>query len=212
MIKVFFRFLKKEGFLQTNQLKYLDSPKMWQLIPEILSIEEVESLLKAPDTNTILGSRDQAILEVLYGTGIRVSECCDLKICDLHDGFIKVYGKGRKERIVPMGQKASQAIDLYLRFRQDSIAYLFLTKSKKKIDHITIYQRIKLYAKKIGIMISISPHTLRHSFATHLLENGADLRVIQDLLGHEDISTTDRYTHLKQNHLQKAFHNFHPRS
>ncbi len=210
-LKVFFRFLKKEGFIDQNILQNFDSPKMWQYVPEVLSVEEVTKLISEPDQDGFIGARDRAILEMLYGTGIRVSECCNLKLTDVNDQFVKVMGKGKKERIIPLGKKAKDALDHYLSFRDDACKFLFLSKNGKPIDRIAIYQRVRIYAKRSGFERDISPHTLRHSFATHLLENGADLRLIQDMLGHADIGTTDRYTHVSQGRLHSAFESFHPR-
>jgi integrase/recombinase XerD len=214
-VKVFFRFLKKEGEISLDLGRYFETPKLWQLIPEVLSMEEIEKLLAQPQSEDALGARDKAILELLYATGMRVSELCSLRILDLSDTFVKVKGKGKKERVIPVGQKASLAIDHYLlHFRgkvEEDHAPLFISLRGKKIDRITVWNRVKVYAKSAGIMKSISPHTLRHSFATHLLENGADLRLIQDMLGHEDIGTTDRYTHVTGNRLKAAFQAFHPR-
>ncbi len=214
-IKVFFRFLKKEGIVNIDISRYFDVPKIWQLIPSVLTYEEILNLLNQPKTDSFIGARDKAILEVLYATGIRVSEACGLRINDIKDNFIKVEGKGKKERIVPIGKKALEAIDFYLiNYRKEAKeenGYLFVTRSSKKIDRISIWNRVKFYGKEAKIRKVISPHTLRHSFATHLLDNGADLRLIQEMLGHEDISTTDRYTHISQSHLKKAFDSFHPR-
>ncbi|HEU63934.1 MAG: Tyrosine recombinase XerD [Candidatus Anoxychlamydiales bacterium] len=213
-IKVLFRFLKKEDVIKKDITLYLDLPKIWQFLPSVMTYQEVDSLLNQIKTDDFVGARDKAILELLYATGIRVSECSSLKILDVNDDFIKVTGKGKKQRIVPIGKKAINAIDYYLlNFRNEiqGIDYLFISKNGKKIDRVTIYNRIKIYAKGANIKKNISPHTLRHSFATHLLENGADLRLIQDMLGHADISTTDRYTHISKAHLKKAFESFHPR-
>jgi integrase/recombinase XerD len=213
-IKVFFRFLKKENVIQTDITRYLDLPKIWQFLPTVMTYKEVEDLLNVPDIKTFIGARDKAIFELIYATGIRVTEACNIKILDVSDNFVKVEGKGKKQRIIPIGKKAIEAIDYYLlNFRKEKkeFEFLFVSNNFKKIDRITIWNRIKFYAKKAGIKKNISPHTLRHSFATHLLENGADLRLIQDMLGHEDISTTDRYTHVSKTHLKKAFENFHPR-
>lgn len=214
-IKVFFRFLKKEGEMTLDLGRYFDTPKIWQLIPEVLSVEEVDALLAQPKTDDSLGSRDKAILELLYATGMRVSELCGLSLNDLSDTFVKVKGKGKKERIIPVGKKAMTAIDDYLlRFRgemKEENGPLFISPRGKPIDRITVWNRVKAYARSAGIAKSISPHTLRHSFATHLLDNGADLRLIQDMLGHEDIGTTDRYTHVTGNRLKAAFKAFHPR-
>lgn len=213
-IKVFFRFLKKEKTVSDNAALFLDSPKLWQHIPEVLGYDEVDRLLKQPDVGHWIGSRDKAIFEILYASGLRVSEVCNLNIHDVDDSFVKVKGKGGKERIVPVGKAAIDAIDAYLaNFRKDTETEkaLFLSKNGKRIDRMTIWKQIKLYAKQAGIHKEISPHTLRHSFATHLLENGADLRVIQEMLGHANIGTTDRYTHISQRHLTDAFSKFHPR-
>ncbi len=214
-IKVFFSFLKKEAFIKSDISKYFDVPKVWQLLPSVMTYNEVVKLLEAPKQDDFMGARDKAILELLYATGIRVSEACNLRICDISDDFIKVNGKGKKERIVPIGKQAILSIDHFLNnFRKevkDDNDFIFVSRSNKKIDRVTIYNRIKFYAKKLNIRKNISPHTLRHSFATHLLENGADLRLIQDMLGHEDISTTDKYTHVSQSHLKTAFDRFHPR-
>lgn len=214
-VKVFFRFLKKEGEIKVDLGRYFDTPKMWQLIPEVLTTEEVEALLAQPKGDDAIGARDKAVLELLYATGMRVSELCGLRINDLSDTFVKVRGKGKKERIIPVGKKAIEAVDRYLlQFRgevREENGPLFVSLRGKPLDRITVWNRVKTYAKSAGIVKSISPHTLRHSFATHLLENGADLRLIQDMLGHEDIGTTDRYTHVTGNRLKTAFKAFHPR-
>lgn len=210
-IKVFFRFLKRERYINQDVTFYLDSPKIWQLIPEVLSCEEVERILNMPD-ETLGGIRDKAILQLLYASGLRVSELCSLNITDVDDTFVRVKGKGGKERMVPVAKSAIVALDLYLSHPRDQDEpALFLTSRGKRIDRIEVWRRIKLYAKKAGIMKNISPHTLRHSFATHLLENGADLRIIQEMLGHANIGTTDRYTHISNKHLKTAFESFHPR-
>lgn len=214
-IKVFFRFLKKEGILSCDIACYFETPKMWQMIPDVLQIHEVEALLSEPMTEDAIGARDKAILELLYATGMRVSELCSLKIHDLSDTFVKVKGKGKKERLIPVGKKAIQAVDHYLlHFRgevKEESSPLFVSSRGNPIDRVTVWSQVKKYAKKAGITKEISPHTLRHSFATHLLEGGADLRLIQDMLGHEDIGTTDRYTHVSGAKLRAAFKAFHPR-
>jgi integrase/recombinase XerD len=215
-IKVLCRFLKRESVIQSNFALYLETPKIWQLIPEVLSYEEVERLLEAPDVNTENGSRDRAILEVLYACGLRVSEICTLSIYAVDDEYVRVMGKGRKERLVPIGQKAIEAIDYYLHHyrsqkESEKIQTLFLSSRGKPINRVSLWKMIKDYAKKAGIIKNISPHTLRHSFATHLLDNGADLRVIQEMLGHASISSTDRYTHISKSHLHQSFEAFHPR-
>lgn len=213
-IKVFFRFLKREDIIDENVTLHLQSPALWQLIPEVLTPEEVDHLLQQPDTSTIRGARDKAILELLYASGLRVSELCHLSLYDVKDHEVKVKGKGGKERIVPLGKHAIHAIDQYLSFREGenrSSQPLFLGRGHCALNRITVWKMIKQYAKKAQIEKRISPHSLRHSFATHLLENGADLRVIQELLGHASISSTDRYTHVSHSHLQAAFQAFHPR-
>lgn len=211
-LKSFFRYLKKEGFIACEETLYLDTPKMWQLIPEVLSEQEVRLLLEAPSADDPLGARDRALLEVLYGCGLRVSEACQLDISDVDDSFVQVKGKGGKERRVPIAASTLQKIDHYLvAFRPQMGTALFVNQKGNRIDRVTVWQRIKVYAKKAGIRTSISPHSLRHSYATHLLENGADLRVIQELLGHAHISTTDRYTQVSQKHLHASFTRCHPR-
>lgn len=215
-LKVFFKFLKKENYVSQNITLYLDTPKLWQLIPEILTSQEVERLLQMPLPNTWLGARDTAILEVLYSTGLRVSELCSLALYDVDDQFIRIKGKGGKERIVPIGKKAIKAIDAYLCYDRFSAEHeknpiLFLSRTRKPLDRISVWRLVKYYAKKANIVKMISPHTLRHSFATHLLDNGADLRVIQEMLGHAHISSTDRYTHVSKNQLVKSFEKYHPR-
>ncbi len=213
-LKVFFRYLKRENVIPKDPTLHLDSPKFWQLVPEVLTIDEVSNLLSIPKVDALIGARDRAILEVLYASGLRVSEVCSLNLFDVADDYVRVKGKGNKERVVPIAKQAVLAIDFYLaNFRKDSEKEeaLFLSVKGKRIDRITIWERIKFYAKKAGIVKNISPHTLRHSFATHLLENGADLRVIQEMLGHASIGTTDRYTHISHKHLHEAFSQFHPR-
>ncbi len=215
-IKMFCRFLKREKVLLGNVSVFLESPKVWQLIPEVLTIEEMRNLLEAPDILTFLGSRDRAILEVLYASGLRASEVCSLNIYDVGDESIKVKGKGEKERIIPIAPFSLQIIDEYLsRFRshisnKQELA-LFVSSRGKRIRRQEVWNFVKNYGRKIGLQKNISPHTIRHSFATHLLENGADLRVIQEMLGHNHIATTDRYTHISQKHLLDSFSQFHPR-
>lgn len=214
-LKVFFLFLKREKLIYKSPAEFLESPKVWQLIPEVLSCSEVERLLEAPDIKVLSGIRDRAILEILYASGLRVSELCNLCIYDIDEESIRVIGKGNKERLIPIGKKAIAAIDAYLLkvrhlYESDKCKILFLNDKGKAIDRYYIWRMTKEYAKKCGISKKISPHTLRHSFATHLLENGADLRLIQEMLGHANISTTDRYTHISTKKLQEAFHKFHP--
>jgi integrase/recombinase XerD len=214
-LKVFFRFLKREDVIQHNVSVLLETPKVWQLIPDVLSVEEMECLLSQPDPATQKGARDRAILEVLYASGLRVSELCQLNIGDVDDTYLRIKGKGGKERVVPIGSKAIMAIDRYLAFRDDVAAErrdaLFVGQRNRPINRISVWGLVKHYARRAGITKTIFPHTFRHSFATHLLDNGADLRVIQELLGHASISSTDRYTHVSCTHLHEAFQAFHPR-
>ncbi len=212
-IKVFFRFLFRENILEKNLSLMLETPKLWQLVPEVMSQAEVLRLLETPNRETFSGARDRAILEVLYASGLRVSELCALSLYSIDESSVKVFGKGGKERVVPIGRAALEAVDHYLvsfrdRFEGDA---LFVTQRGKPIDRVGVWKMIKHYAKAAGIQKTVSPHTLRHSFATHLLDHGADLRVIQDMLGHASIATTDRYTHVSQARLQEAFSKFHPR-
>jgi integrase/recombinase XerD len=211
-LKVFCRFLFREEILEKDISHAIESPKLWQLLPEVLSMEEAERLLNLPFVGTDRGARDKAILELLYGSGLRVSELCDLTLYSVDEEGVKVLGKGGKERVVPIGKKALAAIDHYLGFRDRCPSErLFLSRRGKPLNRGAVWRIVKHYAKKAGIEKSVSPHTLRHSFATHLLEMGADLRVIQEMLGHANIATTDRYTHVSASHLQESFFKFHPR-
>lgn len=212
-LKIFIHFLKREGYVDREMVLLLDTPKVWQLFPDILTQEEVSELLGAPNDKTLIGKRDQALLYVFYSTGIRASELCKLHCSDINDEAILVQGKGNKERIVPISAVAIDYVDRYLDMRSDrkNNPPLFLSIRNKRMDRVAIWRRIKFYANMINCNKSISPHSLRHAFATHLLENGADLRVIQEMLGHSDIGTTDRYTHLSQAQLISSFEALHPR-
>ena len=219
-IKVFYRFLVRERILTTDPSSLLDSPKLWKKIPDVLSVDEVEVLLKVPDLKTARGLRDKAILELMYATGLRVSEAVNLKIQDVNSdvGFLRCIGKGSKERIVPLGKESLTAIKKYLEGARPKLArgnngdsFLFLSRLGKKISRQSFWKLIKDYAQRARIKKNIRPHTLRHSFATHLLERGADLRSVQEMLGHADISTTQIYTHIDKNRLKMIHKNFHPR-
>lgn len=214
-IKVFFRFLKREKILQQNITLNLETPKIGQTLPTVLTVEETIKLLMEPDRNSDTGARDAAILELLYSSGLRVSELCLLKIVDVDDAYVKVFGKGAKERLVPLGKAALAAIDHYLlHFRckfEGEQETLFLSQRGTPLDRIAIWKLVKEYTSAAGIKKNVSPHTLRHSFATHLLDNGADLRIIQEMLGHASINSTERYTHISRTHLQEAFQRCHPR-
>ena len=214
-IKVFYRFLRKEGAVEKDLSLFLQTPKIWQLIPDVLDAFEVDALLKTPRIDTKLGLRDSSILHLFYATGIRVSELIGLNILDIGDESILVRGKGSKERLVPVASSALALVDQYLLTRKDvdtDKAPLFTSNKGMRLDRVRIWSMIKKYAKQAGITKEVSPHSLRHSFATHLLENGADLRVIQEMLGHSSVATTDRYTHISQKHLSNSFDQFHPRS
>lgn len=215
-IKMFFRFLKREKIISVNVAEFLETPKIWQLIPEVLTMEEVKALLTVPDESSFEGLRDKSILEILYASGLRVSEVCSLNIYDVGDESIRVKGKGGKERIVPIASFSLKVIDAYLgsfraSFSNKEENALFVTSKGERMHRQGIWTLVKFYAKQAGIERNVSPHTLRHSFATHLLENGADLRIIQEMLGHSHIATTDRYTQISQKHLNDAFKSFHPR-
>ena len=211
-LKVFFRFLCKERILEIDVSQAMESPKLWQLIPEVLKLEEVELLINTPNAHSYMGARDIAIMEVLYASGLRVSELCSLTLYSVDDEAIRVLGKGGKERVVPIGKNALDAIDYYLSFRDHFLSdILFLNRKGQAMGRVAVWKMIKHYAKKIGLDKRVSPHTFRHSFATHLLDRGADLRIIQEMLGHANIATTDRYTHVSASRLHESFNKFHPR-
>ena len=218
-VKLLHRFLVKEGQLKEDITSVLESPKLWKHLPTFLTIKEIEAILSTPNTRKIGGIRDRAILELLYATGLRVSELVGLKLVDLNleSGFLKCFGKGGKERIVPIGRNAREFVERYLEKRQvqnGKNEALFLG-SKQAGEHLSrqaVWQMIKKYAKQARIKKEITPHTFRHSFATHLLERGADLRVVQELLGHADISTTQIYTHISRDHLKSVHQKYHPRA
>jgi len=213
-IKGFYKFLFTEGQIKLNPAVQLKSPKLEKYLPATLSIEEVDKLLSAPNLTKLSGIRDKAILETLYAAGMRVSELTELKIPDvnLDVGFIKCFGKGSKERIVPIGSKAIEALKHFLTIRKKTgNDFLFINPSGKKISRVSVWHILKKYAKTAGITKKISPHTLRHSFATHILERGADLRTIQEMLGHSSISTTQIYTHIDKTFLKQQHKKFHPR-
>lgn len=218
-IKVFHRFLLQERLIEEDVTSLLDSPKLWKRLPDVLGVEDVKKLLAKPNVKTEQGLRDKACLELMYATGMRVSELVGLALADLDKdvGFIRCRGKGGKERIVPVGRTAMGYLTKYLSdarpalLRRRSANELFLTRFGKKMSRVTFWKIIKRYAKEAHIKNSIKPHTLRHSFATHMLEGGADLRVVQELLGHSDISTTQIYTHVDKDRLKTIHQKYHPR-
>lgn len=219
-IKAFYKFLVLEQFTKEDPTLLLEAPKFGRKLPDTLSIEDIDALIDAVDRSKAEGQRNRAMLEVLYSCGLRVSELVDLKISEmyLNDGFIKVRGKGSKERLVPIGGKALKEIALYhedrvhLNIQNDSRDILFLNRRGKKLTRVMVFTIIKQLAEKINLKKSISPHTFRHSFATHLVEGGADLRAVQEMLGHASITTTEIYTHLDKHYLREAIIQFHPRS
>jgi integrase/recombinase XerD len=218
-IRMFHRFLARERILKVDPSTLIDSPKLWKRVPDTLTVNEVEALIAQPNVHDTQGIRDKAILETLYATGMRVSEAVNLKKdnVNLDIGFLRCIGKGNKERIIPLGKKAILSINRYLKdsrpkFLKDKESeFLFISRSGKKISRQSFWKIIKKYAKLAHIKRTIKPHTLRHSFATHLLEHGADLRSVQEMLGHSDISTTQIYTHINKDRLKSVHKQFHPR-
>jgi len=218
-IRGFYRFLVQEKILKHDPTRLIDLPKSGLKLPDVLSVEEVRLLLSTPDVKIPAGSRDTAMIELLYAAGLRVSELINLKLQDvnLEAGFVRVFGKGSKERVVPIGLFAKQRIDDYLKTARPLILknipsrYLFVARAGKPMTRQGFWKLIKRYALKAGFNKKITPHSLRHSFASHLLEGGADLRAVQLMLGHVDISTTQIYTHVAREHLKKIHEKFHPR-
>ena len=220
-LKSFFNYLLLEEKIDINPMELIDAPKLVRKLPETLSIQEIEIIIDAIDLDSKEGMRNKAILETLYSCGLRVSELVNLKVQNLFldIGFIKVLGKGMKERLVPIGTKAAECISLYMNEYRKSInisegfeGYLFINRRGKNLTRNMIFIIIKDLVKKAGLNKNISPHTFRHSFATHLIEGGADLRAVQEMLGHESITTTEIYTHLNKNYLKEVVNKFHPRS
>ncbi|MDD4013345.1 MAG: site-specific tyrosine recombinase XerD [Candidatus Omnitrophica bacterium] len=219
-LKTFWKFLVAEQLSSENIAAAVETPKTWQTIPDVLNREEVECLLEAPRGRKWSVARDRAILEVMYATGLRVSEIKDLKKgwVNLESGYVKCMGKGGKERIVPLGKVAEKAVRTYLENTGPAApvsgaeGYLFLSRAGKPISRQSLWKMIKKYALKAGITKCITPHTLRHSFATHLLEGGAELRGVQEMLGHADISTTQIYTHVNKDKLRGIHEKYHPRA
>jgi integrase/recombinase XerD len=218
-IRTLFQFLIQEGILATNPIEELESPKISKTLPEILTLKEVEQLLEQPNPQTPLAIRDRAMLEVLYATGMRVSELTHLPInqVNLEGGYVLVFGKGSKERIIPLGSEAMKWVALYLKVARERLAkgkespFLFINRSGRGMSRQQFWKNIKAYGRRAGIRKRITPHLLRHSFASHLLEGGADLRSVQMMLGHVDISTTQIYTHVTGERLKKIHQRYHPR-
>lgn len=219
-IKMLFRFLTRERFIKEDVAGVIESPKVWKKLPDALSLDEVESILSIPNVRTWQGIRDKAFLELMYATGMRISEAAGLKVADVNMdvGFIKCLGKGQKERIVPLGKKAKDALSRYLEKSRPQLTKknprepnLFLNRFGRKISRQSLWSVVKMCAKRARIKKRLTPHMLRHSFATHLLERGADLRIVQELLGHANISTTQIYTHINKDLLKTIHRKYHPR-
>ena len=220
-IKAFYKYLLLENIIKTNPTLLIEAPKVGRKLPDTLSIEEINSLIAAIDLSKLEGERNKAMLETIYSCGLRVSELVNLKISGLffNEGFIKIIGKGDKERIVPIGSIAMKQIGIYrdtirchLTIKKGSEDILFLNRRGSKLTRVMVFTIIKLLVEKIGLKKHISPHTFRHSFATHLIEGGADLRAVQEMLGHESITTTEIYTHLDRDYLRSAILQHHPRA
>jgi integrase/recombinase XerD len=219
-IRTFFKFLRREKFVSRDVTELVDSPRLWELLPKTLTYREIEDLLAAPNARTRLGLRDRAILEFFYATGLRVSELCRARIeeIDFDTGVLRTVGKGNKERIVPVGRTASELTRRYLdnvrpkMVRAKTSSHLFLTTRGGAFSRKTLWALIKKYCRVAGIRKNVTPHSLRHSFATHLLDNGADLRVVQEMLGHANIATTQIYTKVDQGRLKAVHNEFHPRA
>ena len=220
-LRTFYRFLLQDGYVDHDPTETLEAPKTWKTLPKYLTQDEVETLLKQPDLDKTLGLRDRTMLEILYATGLRVTELVSLQSgeINLEVGIIRTVGKGNKERFVPLGETAQQFIRQYrsealpkLKARNPSSPYLFISQKGTPLSRQHFWLLIKKYGKQAGIRTPLSPHVLRHSFATHLLENGADLRSVQIMLGHSSISTTQIYTHVTRERLKKIYDEFHPLS
>ena len=213
-IRQFYKFLIAEDYIKNDPTIYLSSPKTPVILPDMLTVDEVTKLLNSVSGIDDLSIRNRAMLELLYATGLRVSELINVKLSDINidECYVKVFGKGSKERLVVFGSKAQSYIKRYLRIRAKAKSdFLFLTRLKKPISRIEFWRQLKQIALKAGITKKISPHTLRHSFATHLLTGGADIRVVQEMLGHSSISTTQIYTHISQERLKEQHSKYHPR-
>ena len=221
-LKTFYKYLLVEDLIENDPTNLLEGPRLMRKIPEVLNYEEIQTMLSAIDLSHPHGVRNRAMLETLYACGLRVSELINLKLSNLYldIGFIKVLGKGNKERIVPIGEEAARHIGLYLEgvrrsqtnIHPDHANVLFLNRRGKKLSRVMVFMVVKELAEQIGLKKNVSPHTFRHSFATHLIEGGADLKAVQDMLGHESIITTEIYTHLDTDYLKETILSFHPRN
>ena len=219
-LRCFYRFCLGDDLIEKDPVANIESPKIYRTLPHFLSVEEVDTLLAQPDIKTPAGQRDKAMIELMYSTGLRVSELCGLRVSDIqaNAGTLRCIGKGNKERIVPVGRRALEAIALYLResrptlLRDQASPYLFIGSRGRKMHRIQFWMLLKKYGEMAGLRESLNPHMLRHSFATHLLDGGADLRSVQLMLGHADISTTQIYTHVVEERLKQVYKAHHPRA
>lgn len=219
-IRTFYRFLVAEGLAAADPTERIESPRAWRTLPDVLRVDEVERLLEAPDPGDRLYWRDRAMLEFAYATGVRVGELIALRTRDLalDEGIATVFGKGSKERIVPVGRRAAGAVDVYLREtrggldRGEGKGVVFLNARGRPLSRMGVWKILQKHVKRAGLEKRVTPHTLRHSFATHLLEGGADLAAVQEMLGHADISTTQIYTHVDRDYLQDVHRKYHPRA
>src|SRR5437762_1569128 len=219
-IRTYYKFLVGEGITTRDPSERIESPKRWRTLPAVLTVAEVRKLLDAPNTNEPLAMRDVALLEFAYATGVRVSELVSLKLQDIlfGEGVARVFGKGAKERIVPVGRRALGAVSSYAREIRPSLdrgkarGFLFLNARGTALSRVGAWGIIKAHARRAGLTKRVTPHTLRHTFATHLLEGGADLRAVQEMLGHADLSTTQLYTHVDRDYLRTVHKSFHPRA
>ena len=219
-LRSFYGFLLREGALATNPTEHLRMPRQWQTIPKYLNLGDIQKLIEAPDQSRPTGIRDRAMLELLYATGLRVSELCDLGTSDFNPGpgVLRATGKGNKQRMVPIGDDAVLAVEKYLRLGRPALLkgrssrFLFVTARGGRLTRQAFWKLLAGHGRKVGIFHNLTPHVLRHSFATHLLEGGADLRSVQTLLGHADISTTQIYTHVMRSRLRNTVENHHPRA
>ena len=219
-MRAFYRYLIYANVLETDPTELLDAPKIGMHLPDVLTVEEIQSIMEVIDLSTPEGHRNRAMAEVMYGCGLRVSELVTLRISNLffEDGFVKVVGKGNKERLIPIGQTAMKMVNLYvdgkrkeLKIKKGEEDYVFLNRRGAHLTREMVFMLVKKWVKDAGIEKTVSPHTFRHSFATHLIEGGADLRAVQEMLGHESITTTEIYTHLDQDYLRTNIALFHPR-
>ena len=219
-MRAFYRYLIYANVLETDPTELLDAPKIGMHLPDVLTVEEIQSIMDVIDLSTPEGHRNRAMAEVMYGCGLRVSELVTLRISNLFfdDGFVKVVGKGNKERLIPIGQTAMKMVNLYmngkrkeLKIKKGEEDYVFLNRRGAHLTREMVFMLVKKWVKDAGIDKTVSPHTFRHSFATHLIEGGADLRAVQEMLGHESITTTEIYTHLDQDYLRTNIALFHPR-